>query len=106
MRPDPAKRRFSNSITTSRMRMRRHLARDTDVIVTIRRLKGDVLGKAVHKCRGVELARLLDLWWKCFKKVTQAHPTPADDFAPPLNTLELCDHLDAREFSHISHREQ
>src|ERR1700687_153280 len=89
-----------------RLGMQGHLPFGANVILTVRRLEGDVLRKSRCKFRGMKLAGGPDVRWELSDKITQAYAAPRNDLAPTLNTLELRDHFDVREFPDIFHRQQ
>src|SRR5258708_18935092 len=86
--------------------MQGHLPFDANVILTVRRLEGDILRQIRCKFRGMKLAVVPDVRWELSEKITQAYSAPRNDLAPTLNTLELWDHFDVREFPYIFHRQQ
>src|ERR1700751_1311208 len=88
------------------LRMQRHFALDADKILAVRRLKADVLRNASRKLRGMQPISAARPPRERGKEVAQACPTPMNNLAPTLNTLELRDHFDVWEFSYIRQLQQ
>src|ERR1700688_3033600 len=63
-------------INEQRLGMQGYLPFDANVILTVRRLEGDVLRKSRCKFRGMKLAVVPDVRWELSEKITQAHSAP------------------------------